>query len=1057
MNPAELLRRKRGLVFAVPAGALAVLVLVAALNFDQGATAKHESKLKDAQQILAPRAATAEELKSAPGSLSEQTAIRLADGAWVQVADENGKLSQQYSAARLEPLAASKLRMTEPRARMFMKDGRVLSMSARSGLVHVPRRALESGALDGEVEIRLFKPSEGREVDVLRDKPGITISAEEAQFDGVAGEVRCERAVRIETEAGSFAGEGLTLVLDSSGEGVERLIVDRALEPIRIDRAARAVAAKRREARAPVANELVDVGAAGAAPPPKEPEAPRFYHLVLTGGVEVVRTRAGIASIVRGERIDATFSLESEGLDRFAAIPAPADVRRLPGMPALAVGALAFAAQPEHQDREPQDLAQQAGGASDSVVVSFGGRLELVPVTNQSEMPASRDEIRFEVSGQQVELVDGRSKTTVTCSRLRYDVLEERVLAEGREGVPLVVANARMRLEAGRFSAHLSQGIGRLEGPGRMAFSRGTARAAAWLELAPAATADIARALVSSDPDAAALVVARPRDRAVEEELAIQWAGGVDLRFTGGSENTKLAGARFDRQVRVGGRQFDLDAQSLEVMFSPDDAERVDAIIADGGTRVQQRGAAGAMSAERIELYLGANAKGDSVPTKLVARKGVDARDAKQAILTDDLIVGFAERKSDGAAAGDPAMQSLGDVEVDQVEAHGGVQVLLAGREGAGARVFAQDLTGNAVERRVRLTGENVAIVRANIIADNLRDLRFDDATHTATSAGAGRLRAFKDALVVGEGVAQRPDPKDPTTLDGSWTDGLSYTEPSPEKSVVEIKGSVVMRSRPSELATDALDAQSVVIGIGAEPAKKGGGSERALESFLARGAARIESRAWTNAAHEGEPRVFRITGEHIEYDMRSRQGAVVGAGALFVNMPPDAAKPAAAEAGPIRVGATGSTRFTWTKGMALERVVGEQFRIRMDDGVELLHAGANDSDSLSLRCATLEALVSRPVAEGDAKKGVDLGGPAELLGFKGAGGVFVRTPAQDLECGEIEYSVQTGIAILRAAEGRSVTVVFTDKPTPLQAKEIEWDLRNGRIEIKKPLVTGGR
>ena len=1048
MNAAELLRRRRGLVFAVPAGALAVLVLVAALNFDEGATAKHESKLKDAQQILAPRAASAEELKNAPGSLSEQTAIRLADGAWVQVADENGKLSQQYSAARLEPLAASKLRMTEPRARMFMKDGRVLSMSARSGLVHVPRRALESGALDGEVEIRLFKPSEGRAVDVLRDKPGITISAEEAQFDGVAGEVRCERAVRIETEAGSFAGEGLTLILDSSGEGIERLIVDRALEPIRIDRAARAVAAKRREARAPVANELVDVGASGVAPPPKDAEAPRFYHLVLTGGVEVVRTRAGVASIVRGERVDATFSLESEGLDRFALHPEPVDVRRVPAMPALAVGTLAFAA---------QDGASEAGGASDSVVVTFGGRLELVPVANPSEMLGSRDEIRFEVSGRRVELVDGRSQTTVACARLRYDVLEERVLAEGREDAPLVVTNARMRLEASRFSAHLSQGTGRLEGPGRMAFSRGTARAAGWLELAPAATAEIARALVSSDPDAAALVVAIPRDRAIEEELAIEWAGGVDLRFTGGSDNTKLAGARFEQQVRVGGRQFDLDAQSLEVAFSPNDPDRVDAIIADGGTRVRQRGASGAMSAARIELYLGANAKGDSVPTKLVARRGVDARDDKQAILTDDLIVGFTERKAGGEIAADAATQSLGDVEVDQVEAHGGVQVLLAGREGAGARVFAQDLTGNAIERSVRLTGEDVAIVRANIIADNLRDLRFDDATHTATSAGGGRLRAFKDALVVGEGVSPRPEPTAPTTLDGSWTDGLSYSEPSPEKSVVEIRGSVEMRSRPSELATDALDAQSVVIGIGAEPARKGGGSERALESFLARGAARIESRAWSNAAHEGEPRVFRITGEHIEYDMRSRQGAVIGAGVLFVNMPPDAAKPAPADAGPIRMGATGSTRFTWKEGMALERVEGELFRIRMEEGVELLHAGVNDSDSLSLRCATLEALVSRPVADGEARKGVDLGGPAELRGFKGSGGVFVRTPTQDLECGEIEYSVQTGLATLRAAEGRSVTVVFTDKPTPLQAKEIEWDLRNGRIEIKKPLVTGGR
>jgi hypothetical protein len=85
------------------------------------------------------------------------------------------------------------------------------------------------------------------------------------------------------------------------------------------------------------------------------------------------------------------------------------------------------------------------------------------------------------------------------------------------------------------------------------------------------------------------------------------------------------------------------------------------------------------------------------------------------------------------------------------------------------------------------------------------------------------------------------------------------------------------------------------------------------------------------------------------------------------------------------------------------------------------------------------------------------LGGPAELLGVKGTGNVFIRTPAQDLECGEFDYSVLSGIATLRAAQGRAVTVVFANTPTPLQAQEIEWDLRLGRLEIKKPLLTGGR
>jgi hypothetical protein len=172
----------------------------------------------------------------------------------------------------------------------------------------------------------------------------------------------------------------------------------------------------------------------------------------------------------------------------------------------------------------------------------------------------------------------------------------------------------------------------------------------------------------------------------------------------------------------------------------------------------------------------------------------------------------------------------------------------------------------------------------------------------------------------------------------------------------------------------------------------------------------------------------------------------------------------------PIALGAEGTTRFTWKQRMALERIVDDRYLVRMNEQVELLHAGPREADKLSMRCDNLEANVRRPEggkmnAANAAKSaradgsdvGVDLGGPAELLGVKGTGNVFIRTPAQDLECGEFDYSVLSGIATLRAAQGRAVTVVFANTPTPLQAQEIEWDLRLGRLEIKKPLLTGGR
>jgi hypothetical protein len=151
---------------------------------------------------------------------------------------------------------------------------------------------------------------------------------------------------------------------------------------------------------------------------------------------------------------------------------------------------------------------------------------------------------------------------------------------------------------------------------------------------------------------------------------------------------------------------------------------------------------------------------------------------------------------------------------------------------------------------------------------------------------------------------------------------------------------------------------------------------------------------------------------------------------------------------------------------MELDHLMDDRFAVRMARGVEVLHAGAREQDRLSMRCDALEAKVRRPDegarsrAGGGASaeaSGVDLGGPAELLGVKGTGNVFIRTPGQDLECGEFDYSVQSGIATLKASEGRAVTVVFANKPTPLQAQEIEWDLRAGTLEIRKPLVTGGR
>jgi hypothetical protein len=634
-----------------------------------------------------------------------------------------------------------------------------------------------------------------------------------------------------------------------------------------------------------------------------------------------------------------------------------------------------------------------------------------------------------------------------------------------------------------------------------MAFARGTARAVSMLEYAPGIVPDAARMLVSADPAAAALVVDPPaaskdqfRFDPAAQELEINWKGGVDLRFAGDGDDAKLSLARFGGGVNVFGRQFEMDADSLEVAFSPSDAERIDAIIADGGAggvSVRRLGGNGAMSAKRLELFLGEDSKGDSIPRRLVARQSIEARDESQTIWTEDLMVTFREKPAAVADAGAPAAQprsgvlaggdgNLGDVEIDVVEAKGGVQVLLK----EGARVFADTLVGEAAKRRLRLTGENVAIVRSNIVADNLRDLRFDDSTRSARSEGPGRFRAFRDPVALGDGKIERPAPEAAPTLEATWNNELDYTELSDTRGTLDIRGDVKVRSKPNAQTSDAVDAQSLLLELGVDPRARGaakggsgdggaagdiGSAQRSLDQFIAKGGARLESRNWETAAREGDPRVFRVTGEHIEYDMRTREGLVVGDGGILVNMPPTAESKAADKdraPGAITLGRDGTTRFRWKRRMALERQYDDVFRITMDNGVEVLHAGARPDDTLSMRCDVLEATVKRPLDAGAkaqdaardaADRGVDLGGPAELLGVKGTGGVFIRTPDQDVECGSFDYSVTTGIATLTAAEGRTVTIAVKGQPAPIRAQQVIWDLRNGRIQVLKASGTAGQ
>ncbi|MEE2894815.1 MAG: hypothetical protein VX726_03650, partial [Planctomycetota bacterium] len=139
-------------------GGLAAALLLTALIWRLGDEEQSTTtrRLVDLDRIVIPSVPTREELDDPASDLDRDAMSSLREGASVQVADESGRLAQEYGAARIDPLPEDWIEMAEPWARLHPSGGRVIEMQARDGTMRVPDQAIESGRLEGDVRIRLY-------------------------------------------------------------------------------------------------------------------------------------------------------------------------------------------------------------------------------------------------------------------------------------------------------------------------------------------------------------------------------------------------------------------------------------------------------------------------------------------------------------------------------------------------------------------------------------------------------------------------------------------------------------------------------------------------------------------------------------------------------------------------------------------------------------------------------------------------------------------------------------------------------------------------------------
>ncbi len=500
------------------------------------------------------------------------------------------------------------------------------------------------------------------------------------------------------------------------------------------------------------------------------------------------------------------------------------------------------------------------------------------------------------------------------------------------------------------------------------------------------------------------------------------------------------------------------------------------------GQEVELANQAGlALRAKDVDMDLVKDAMGRTTPKLFVATGAVEATNVAQTLWCDALRAQFESTQADAAPrsanASDPA---LGPSEVTRVDADHGVQIHLKD----GARIFADGMIAFPPKGLADLRGPGLSIIRGGVMIDAIPSLSVNDRNRTAESPGGGRARSWQTPIVAAElqgkielpaALAAKPE------MDAQWKGQMTFTDRAQNGALLDLAKDVRIRAEPRPEEFDALDAQTVHLELDRRPSAGGAlatavqanaptpaGGDIRPRRLIATGDARMENQVWLNADRAGEPRLFQVRGQTIDYDAVTGEASVPSAGSVLVNVPEGGSLDPKAQQNRTRDqsvpggGIEGVSRFRWGSAMNLKRLVDEKFLMSMDQSVELVRAGPKKSDTLTLTCDRLEATLERRIEnDSNPKAGTqpafNLGGSSEVQRVRGIGRCFIRTPDYDVECEEFDYNVVTQIAEMRARPGRLVNVLPKGQGTPLRAAAMTWDLQSGRIQIRSGSGTIGQ
>ncbi len=729
---------------------------------------------------------------------------------WIQIADEQGRLAQQYRCDFLDPspegMDPGWIRMTRPQLEVFQDDGSVIVLSGDEAMAFAPSSAVESGTISGDVVIRVYADAAARRPEDPLAGLQLELRTQRARLDGVLGEVTCPGTVLAESREGVFVGSDVRLLLGTGEAAISSLAV-RQVQHVRLvspredaggaGEPAAGAAARRatRPAAAPVPAVRVEPVAWRVEPPADESPA-AWYRMVLREDVRIIRGLGEQAIEATADELHAIFGESSRGLGlpsggepaprpATAAVPTPAWTA--PGLPAppadvhtaLTAAALATTAPhpweatqgPVPRGADPRTL-DRAGSLSiapppspEDTWITCGGGLLIRPLEDPADRPAAADgsrlELRAAADAPPVVLTDHAAGTSARARLASYELPAGRIALSGDERSPVDIAGPEFTLEAPAITLVRSEGTGRLDGAGRLAF-RGVS--------------------ATEDPQSG-------------RRLDVQWTDGVDLSF----DAAGAAGG--DGADNAGGP--DLDLGSLrEAVFTgdvqlagADGSRRLDLLAAESAGDADADADAGdpgieegSMRAEAVRVQFAPDAAGDLQPRRLEGTGEVLVAGGARRLWADRVDAWFREPGASGDAGG-------GDADIERVLAEGGVVVRLEGDRYA----WSDRLELDAAERRTVLEGRDVHLLTPGDRLDGARRVEIRDAEDRASVDGPGLFRRFtpgdaaaaEPAMLVGRPRTPAAPADAATDFQVRWTRGLRIDPDADGGRRIEVTGDV--------------------------------------------------------------------------------------------------------------------------------------------------------------------------------------------------------------------------------------------------------------------------